>query len=298
MSFNYDTKYELCSVAPKQDCCKLAQLYGMVLFSQQLGVNHIKMTTENVLIVNMMNELTNDVCHLYLNVDETMSMYSLSVSGPRCKRLYESLYIDVNGKLDLSISGVITEKNCCKEAFLRGAFLVGGYASDPGGKYHFEISTPYFTLARSLRDFMQRMGFPARSVLRKSNYIVYMKDSEQIERFLYLVGARSSSFQIADAKIQKEVSNNANRIRNTEMHNLDRVIDSSVQQIKAINKIERVIGLGAIDEELAYAARLRLDNPDKSLTGLTELSDRRWSRSGLGRRLKKLSDLADALGEK
>lgn len=298
MSFTYDTKCELCGVMPKKACCKLSELYGMLLFSQQIGENHFKTTTENVLIVNKMNELANEVCNMYLNVNETMSLYSLSANGARCKRLYDTMYMDLNGKLNLSVSAVITENKCCKSSFLRGAFLIGGYASAPEGKYHLEISTPYFTLARSLRYFLQQMGFPARSVLRKSNYIVYIKDSEQIQKFLYLIGARISSFSVADAKIQKEVSNYGNRINNTKLHNIEVTIDKAVEQIKAINRISETIGLDSIDAELAYAAKLRLDNPDKSLSELIEISDKKWSRSGLNRRLKKLCELAEALGNK
>ena len=48
---------------------------------------------------------------------------------------------------------------------------------------------------------------------------------------------------------------------------------------------------------LAEAARLRLDNPDASLSTLAELSESGLSRSGLSHRLKKLTEIAENLTE-
>ena len=36
-------------------------------------------------------------------------------------------------------NGLITQQNCCKRAFIRGAFLASGSISDPEKGYHFEI---------------------------------------------------------------------------------------------------------------------------------------------------------------
>ena len=47
MSFSLDTKYEICECKIKNDCCKDAQLYGMILFAQTISLDILKLTTEN-----------------------------------------------------------------------------------------------------------------------------------------------------------------------------------------------------------------------------------------------------------
>lgn len=297
MSFSFDTKCEICEIKLKNDCCRLARLYGMVLFAQNIGSDVLKITTENVVVVNMLSELAESVLGVYFNIDETVNLYTLEISGRQLKKLYDVMYIDINGKIDLSVSGAITENDCCTDEFLRGAFLVGGYISNPESGYHFEISTPYYTLAKSMRDFMLRLDFPVKTVVRKSNYIVYMKDSEGIERFLYRIRAKNSAFIFSDTKIQKEMNNYSNRVNNTKLHNIEKTINKSVEQVKAIKKISEKIGLDSLEDDLAYAARLRCENPDKSLNELVEISKKKFSRSGLNRKLNKLTEIASKLGE-
>lgn len=297
MSFSFDAKCEMCEGVIKKDCCKEAQLYGMILFAQNISNDCLKLVTENVIVVNVLNELASKVIGVYFELDENVNNYVASLKGNSLKSLYDRFYITVNGRMDISVSAVLTENTCCSYSFLKGAFLSGGYVSNPANSYHFEISTPYYTLAKSLESFMKRLDFPAKTVVRKSNYVVYMKDSEAIERFLCLSGANSSAFSFMDAKIYKEMNNYSNRINNTKLHNIEKTLNKSVEQIKAINLIETKIGLTSLDADLVNAALLRKENPDKSLNELVNISDGKLSRSGLNRRLNKLMEIASKLGE-
>ncbi len=295
MSFSFDVKCELCAVEVKNSCCKVAMLYGMLLFAQHIGKDEIRVVTENVLVANSLNTLAYDVFGVYFAMEETANGYTLTLKGDVLDSVFDRLYIDVNGKLSLAVSSVITEKSCCVNAFLRGAFMVGGYVSNPENRYHFEISTSYYTLAKSFCGFMRRHDLPARTVVRKSSYVVYFKESEAIERFLYLTGAKTAVFAFMDVKIQKEMNNYSNRVNNTRMHNIEKTINKSVEQVKSINKIAEKIGLDFLEPDLAFAARLRLENPDKSLNELAKLCGGKFSRSGLNRKLARLSEIASKL---
>jgi len=297
MSFSLDTKYELCEYKFKKQCCKVSQLYGMILFAQHINFDSIKLVTENVMVVNILNTLSNDVFKINFFIDENVNTYFAKLSGPQLEKLYDEFFIKVNGKIDLSISRVITDNSCCSYSFLRGAFLSAGYVSNPDRSYHFEISTPYYNLAKALESFMKQLNFRVKTVVRKSNYIVYMKDSESIERFLCLTGANSSAFSFMDSKIYKEMNNYSNRINNTRIHNIEKTLNKSVEQVKAINKIKTTYGLDFLDEDLKTTAQLRLNNPDKSLNELVEISNKSYSRSGLNRRLNKLIEIANKIGD-
>lgn len=297
MSFSFDTKCEICENSLKKTCCKTAQFYGMVLFAQNVGLDKLKLTTENVVVINVLNELANDILGINFIIGENTNSYYAYLDGDNLSELYDRFFISVNGKIDLSISGPLTENPCCAYAFLKGAFLSGGYISNPENSYHFEISTPYYTLAKGLESFMRRLDLPAKTVVRKSNYVVYMKGSEHIEHFLCHVGANSSAFSFMDTKIFKEMNNYSNRLNNTKIHNIEKTLNKSVEQVKAINLIESKIGLSSLDVDLAYAAKLRQDNPDKSLNELVEICNNKISRSSLNRRLNKLTEIASKLGE-
>ncbi len=297
MSFSFDTKYEICESKIKTECCKASQLYGMVLFAQTITPSTLKITTENVVVINLLNELSSDVCNVNFSIGENINSYFAYIDDKRISNIYNRFYINLNGRFEYSISRVIIENTCCKYAFLKGAFLVAGYVSNPSGSYHFEISTPYYSLAKNLESFMRELDFPAKTVVRNCNYVVYMKDSAAIERFLCLVGANTAAFSFMDAKIYKEMNNYSNRINNTKIHNIEKTLNKSVEQVKAIRHIQDTIGLNQIDTDLAFVAKLRLDNPDKSLNELVVLSGDKFSRSGLNRRLKKLIEFAETIEE-
>lgn len=297
MSFSFDTKCEICENKLKKNCCKTAQFYGMILFAQNVGQSSFKLTTENVVVINVINELANDILGFNFNIGENTNSYYACLEGPNLDKLYDRFYILVNGKINLSVSAAITENTCCAYAFLKGVFLSGGYISNPENSYHFEISTPYYTLAKGLESFMRRLEFPVKTVVRKSNYVVYMKGSEHIERFLCHVGANSAAFSFMDTKIYKEMSNYSNRVNNTKLHNIEKTLNKSVEQVKAIDLIEQKIGLSSLDADLAFAAALRKENPDKSLNELVVVCNNKFSRSSLNRRLNKLTEIASKLGE-
>ncbi len=297
MSFSLDTKYEICDCKIKNDCCKDAQLYGMVLFAQTISPSVLKLTTENVVAINLLNQLANDVCGLNFSIGENINSYFAYLDGQRLEKLYDKFYIMVNGKIDLSISAVITENSCCKYAFLRGVFVAAGYVANPAKRYHFDISTPYYSLAKKLEKFMLDLDFPVKTVVRNSNYVVYMKESAAIERFLCYVGANSAAFSFMDSKIYKEMNNYNNRINNTKLHNLDKTINKSVEQVNAIEKIQKTVGFDSLEPDLVYVAKLRLDNPAKSLNELVTICDGKFSRSGLNRRFNKLVEISKSIGE-
>ena len=57
MSFNFDTKQELCLAESKKDCCKQAELYGMLLFCDKINSDEIRLVSEHVLVINRLCQL-------------------------------------------------------------------------------------------------------------------------------------------------------------------------------------------------------------------------------------------------
>ena len=86
-------------------------------------------------------------------------------------------------------NGLITQQNCCKRAFIRGAFLASGSISDPEKGYHFEIVCQDEAKAENLRDIIHTFQIDAKIVLRKKSYVVYVKEGAQIVDILAIMEA-------------------------------------------------------------------------------------------------------------
>lgn len=292
MSFSFDVKEELCKVREKDNICKAAELYGMVLFGQTVEEDQLKISTENVLVINHLQSLTTELLGLFFEMNEIGVTFNATLHGSNLSKLYQMLRMKEDAGISLEIKGHLLHSKDRFFAFLRGAVLSGGYLSDPLSGYHFELVTPYYSVAKSLLELMNSQGISCKMVVRRSNHVIYIKDSQQIYDLLYRLGARSSAFELMDVKIEKETNNNNNRVDNCAAYNMDKALNKAVEQIRAIETIQEKNGLSTLPEDLLYVAILRKENPTASLTELSTLSNGRISRAGLSRKLNKIVELA------
>ena len=125
--------------------------------------------------------------------------------------------------------------------------------------------------------------------------MIYAKESMLIEDFLTYIGAANHSLEIMQVKIVKDFRNRVNRSVNCESANLDKTVAASNRSVEDIEFIFSEMGADWLSPDLRETARLRLENPEMSLSELCGLFPEPISRSGLNHRLKKLSKLAEDL---
>ncbi len=297
MSFCSDVKEELCKIEEKEASVRLAELYGLVLFGQAVEADQLKITTENVFVINRLQNLYSGLLGGFFEMKETANAYCAFLEGENLERLYRALRMYENGRLSLDVKEHLLHTKERFNAFLRGAVLSGGYLSDPLSSYHFELVTPYYGLAKSTLEVMNSYGISSKTLVRRSNYVVYLKDSQQIYDLLYLLGARSSAFELMNVKIEKETNNNNNRMDNCAAYNMEKAMNKAVEQVRAIESIEKAKGLSALPEDLLYVAVLRKENPTKNLNELMTLCGGKLSKPSLSRKLNKIVDFAKTLKE-
>lgn len=186
----------------------------------------------------------------------------------------------------------VLQMECCKTAFLRGAFLAGGSVSDPEKSYHLEIVCQNEETAELIRSTMQRIGTDARIVLRKGNSVVYLKEGDQIVYLLGGMGASNSFLNIESVRVLKEMRERVNRRVNCETANLGKTIASAVRQIEDIRFLRDNGGFRDLPEGLREMAEVRLEYPDAPLAELGMYLDPPIGKSGVNHRLRKLSALA------
>ena len=299
MSFSTHVKNEILSCEITDECCFHAFAYGMLLFSRAFSFFDVSLLTEQEAIAEKYEQILESVCKVYpeVNKSDAGKIKVEVVTAADREKVMDTFGYDKNSKVSrLNWSNFAGE--CCKQAFLKGAFLTCGTVNDPNKGYHLEFVVPYLNLSKDLKLFItdyDELDITPKSVVRNSNYVVYFKDSEAIEDLLTVMGAYNSSLELMGVKMYKDMRNNVNRKLNFENANLDKTIDASSRQINAIEHIKNTVGLSYLSGDLEELARIRLENPDMSLRELGDALTAPISRSGVNHRLKKICTIAEEI---
>ena len=176
----------------------------------------------------------------------------------------------------------------CAAHFLRGVFISCGTVNDPAKSYHLEIKLPDDGRAEPLRILMAESGYEAGRTDRNGKAGLFCKSGTVIQEFLAFVGATSSVFHFFNAQIERSIRNDENRATNCVTENINRAIRTGAKHLAAIQYLEDHDLIPALPEELQFTARLRLNNPDITLSELAELHFPPVSKSGVYHRLEKV----------
>lgn len=184
--------------------------------------------------------------------------------------------------------------DCCRVSFLKGVFLCIGkiyYNSDSLAKsngYSLEFAFKDYQLADDMLALVKFLGINLKSVKRGNNIVLYSKDSQTLVDFLVKIGAVSEAFEVQNSLVMREMRNDANRKGNCFDANLNKTINASTQQVKAIDYIINNYGLDYLDASLQDIALLRLSNPESTLSELQKLYPTSITRAGLKYKLDKI----------
>lgn len=314
MSFSAKTKNELSRVISPKKCCNVAELSALVKLSGslQLAGNkkiNLKITTEHNSIARKIFKLlklnfginTKISVNKNKTLKKSTSYVLLVTSDMGAINLLKDLGILYSEEDFYTINTVphsLVKHEDCARSFIRGAFLGGGSISDPEKNYHLEFVTSNEEFAESLKDLINSIGFNSKIVPRKNNYVVYLKESEQISDLLSIIGAHNALLSLQNVKIVKEMRNNVNRIVNCETANLSKTVSAAVRQIDNIKYIRDAKGLEYIPRNLREIANLRIEYEDLTLKELGEMLNPPVGKSGVNHRLRKIEQIAEDLREK
>ena len=304
LSFSNDVKNELSRLETNEVCCDKAEVLGVLRMSGAIvirGMNiGIHFSTENAALARRVLQILKNNYQVQTEVVITRSRrlkknnrYQVRVlPAPQVSIAMNELQLL---SMESDLKNPLLNKQCCKRAFLRGAFLGGGSISRPSSDYHLEMVTGNEDFAHSIIKVMHTFSMKAKLTDRKNDYIVYLKDGESITNFLRVIGAHNSMMELENVRVLKEMRNNVNRRVNCETANLGKVVKAAVRQVNCIKFIDEHMGLSELPQALQDTARLRLEYPDASLNELVEYSGG-IGKSGINHRLKKLQEMAVGLG--
>lgn len=147
---------------------------------------------------------------------------------------------------------------------IREAFIKKGFINDPNKDYHLEILFKSKKKADELKEIVVNFGIDIKETKKGTDYMLYLKDGEEISSFLALMGAAKAVLKFEEIRVIKETRNNVNRLVNCETANLNKTINAAVKQIEDINKLKQSKKFDMLPDNLKELANLRLANPDST----------------------------------
>ena len=106
-------------------------------------------------------------------------------------------------------------------------------------------------------------------------------------------------FYYEDIRIYRDHKNMTNRLNNCEQANVDKIIETAMNQLKDIKKIEDADAFDLLDEKTKEAAIYRKKYPETSLLELSEIisieTGNTITKSGLYHRFHKIKEFAQKI---
>lgn len=293
ISFSGATKAELCRSFPQRHCCVLAQCFGVLLFCNSFGIGGLRIITESREFAQLLPKIFKkafDITFDSYPETEFGGKQVFQITDPRkLSRIMSAYGFDPDETLSLHLNLPVVEDECCRSAFLRGAFLAGGSVTDPEKGYHLELTTTHQSVARETYALMEEMlGFYPKTAQRAGGRVLYLKQSDRICDCLTKIGAPVAAMGIMEAKLEKELNNKVNRRCNCDDANTSKVVEAAQEQLAAIRILSDAGMLDQLPAKLYSAAVARLDNPEASLTELASMMEPPISKPAMNHRLKRL----------
>lgn len=311
-SYTSQVKEELALHLSKAHHCRIAEIAAIISMCGNIIITAhdtyiIKVYSENISVAQKYYELLRKA----FKINAEISIRQRSGSNNKGTRTYTIIVkknedsvkilqaaklMDHYGNIEENMSikdNIVIMKNCCKRAFVRGAFLSTGSVMDPNKSYHLEIVCNCEAKAKQIVDILEIFNIDGKIVARKGYFVVYIKEGEQIVDVLNVMEAHGTLLEYENTRILKDMSNNCNRQNNCEIANIKKTVTTAHRQIEAINFIDETVGIDYLPESLQEIARVRTENPDVPLKDLGALLSKPIGKSGVNHRLRKICEIAD-----
>ncbi len=305
-SFTAEVKDELSRVEGRCPTCERAQLSALLrvcgtLSFKGTGRYALRITTETGAVARTIIKLVHDIFDLNTSLTIRRSVlhktrnYLIELAEQDgLEEALTELGILVPGQgLAAGIPRALLQKRCCREAFVRGAFMAGGFIADPRGDFHLELAVTGEDFANELAVLVGSLGVHARLNRRRGAYAIYLKSFDDIVTLLVAMGAARYAHTIEGVRAIKSVKNDVNRRVNAELANQNRAGDAADVQRALIDDAERLVGLAALPRAVREFCELRRANPELSLADLGQELTPPASKSAMYHRLLRLQSIVD-----
>lgn len=301
MSFANEIKQEITQL-PLNDS-SLAQLSALIKVLGVFKLNHtgmyISVENENIAVIRRVVKLLKHFFNIHIEISTIRNMkfgkkniYSIRILNQVPEILNTLELKDHTGFLDHPHSNFFKENEAVRQ-YLAGVFLASGSINSPENtNYHLEFRLNNEQLANFMIHLLKSIYIEAKYIVRRENYVVYVKASEQIGDFLRAICASNCLMKFEDMRIRRDFKNNITRLDNCTTANDMKTYRSGQQHLEAIEKLRENGLFETMNEKLKEVAILREKYPEESLNELVDLYEEEYqttiSKSGIAHRFRKI----------
>lgn len=298
MSFSSEMKEDLSKIANlnNKELVKYELIGYLLSNNTTINKKYICYSTINEYNINRFSKLLSNLNILNFQIELKGKIYKITLQ--KINEIEEICYEEKDVILSSkfveqlrNIEKINTQEELVIKAFIRGIFLGSGSVNNPENKYHLEMILNTKQNAKIVKELLEKVQINMKEMQRKSGYSLYLKEGEEISKFLALIGANSAVLKFEEIRVLRDMKNNINRKVNCETANLSKTINAAVKQIEAIKILQKEGKFESLSESLKEIALLRLENPDASLTELGQMLKKPIGKSGVNHRLKQLEQL-------
>ena len=277
VSFSYVIKRELSEInnLAKKEEVKYELLGYLASDNIIKEKRQTKYSTESEYNINRFAKLLKNVNINNFKIDIQGKVYNITLKNSDIEN------INLNCEIQ-----TLSEENI--KAFMRGLYLGSGSINNPNNKYHLEIKIPDNNLIQDIIQTLEKYNINLKSIDRS----IYIKEGEEISKFLAFIGAGKSVLDFEEVRVQREMNNKVNRLVNCKTANLNKTLNASIEQINAIKKLKESGKFNNISKDLQEISEIRLEYPDVPLSELGKLLNRPIGKSGVNYRMKKIIELS------
>lgn len=300
-------KDELARHQPSRRCCRLGELSALMHMDGTYTISGSKghyLVTESTspgtarkiyTLVHSLFNLETSVVKVQKSTPRRGNVYRLEMPDqPGFHQVLNEL-----GLLDSSLTpepvvpARLTRNNCCVASALRGAFLGGGYVSEPYGPADLEISFTSREACFAFRELARRKSLDPGIRERRNQWVLYLKKRQDISGLLAIIGAHSAHLEWESQTIINATKNTVNRLVNCDAANARRLAEASLRQRELMEKLESRGLLYQADKGLVEVAEARIRYPQASLAELGGMLDPPVSKAVVQGRIRRLESMLD-----
>ena len=309
MSFSVKVKSEILRLQSERTE-KISLLSSYIRNNAVIAEKSILINTENMEISKYIFELFKELYNIFpiitvrksFNFKKSMS-YLLKLDSHLSLILKDLSLINEDGYfINIPREYIYTEDDD-KMSYLRGVFLATGSINDPKtSRYHLEFLIDDYDYSLFVCELLDYFNLNSKLIERNNGFMIYIKEAEKISDFLRIMKAYNAVLYFEDIKAYREHKNLVNRLNNCEQANVEKTINSALNQVSDIELIENKIGIDALDEKLQTVCVYRKKYKEASLSELSNIismeTNTKVTKSGLNHRMRKIKEIANNLRRK
>ncbi len=265
-----------------------------------VGTKDIKFVTESEYNINRYSKLllNLDILHKIEVIGKTFAIKCKYIDIEKSILDFEKIFLikeqkNKNKEIIVNIE-VLKEKEIENlKNIVKGTFLGSGTINDPNKNYHLDINLSNRKNLELICQILDTFSINVKVMNSEEKFIIYIKEAEEISKLLALIGANKAVLEFEEIRIERQMRGKVNRLVNCETANLNKTLNASIEQVSAIDKLEKNGMLSSLDDNLKEIAYVRRDNPDMSLIELGKLLSIPIGKSGVNYRLKKIIEIAN-----